>query len=183
MILETILFIFVIIEAWQLRQLILTNRNTNSLIKDLTTNPKIAGAILLNGIYGLSRGLKTNKAYQEEVSTLVKSMGEIIIDNFEIDGPGLVRQTIAKIRDNPDLQKEVFQFVAACAQVASQHVTQDVKEKVKQTIETEIPIPKEYRWIAEAAKALNSGSQVLQGPKAAQAAAKPAKNGGLLPLD
>lgn len=152
--LEFLILIFIFIEAWQLRQLIWTSRKatdattkTNQLIDDLLNNPKVAGAILLNGIVGMAEGIKGNKKFKEIFDNFMKDVFSMI---DEIEPSKIILAITDKMKKDEVFRKEVYDLAANIGRIAAESTTsaakEEIKDSVKKTIEKEIPLPKKYRW-------------------------------------
>jgi len=186
--------IFIFIEAWQLRQLIITSRITSVSLQKLTEDPDTAGMILWNGISGMSAHLKSDPAAAKDYQELMQLTGIMaieaagehlkpdIIKTIEDSAGRILLGSIVnmakQLHDDPEAAKAYSVLVANTGAIAYQAATQTVKDSVKKTIEKEIPVPKEYRWIVEAAKQLTNKDGAATNQAAPAAPAAP----GLLPL-
>lgn len=184
--LEILLFVFILIEAWQLRQLIWTSKkavvatnNTNKLIDDLLHDPKVAGAILLNGFVGMAEGMKDNKKFQSVFFDFMKDIGSQI--QAKIDPSEIILSVCQKMRHNTEFRNEVGDFANYLGENAllsiKTNVKQDLTDSVKKTIEKEIPLPKKYRWAKPYLDDIVKKREEAKKPEPVQGS-----DGGLLPL-
>ena len=159
--------IFILIEAWQLKELIKTGKQTNLVLRQLSTDPDIAGAILRNGVLGMAREIKQNPemgtAFFEFISAITFQAVDRARSYFDENQEELSEYTteiihlaLQEMRENKELQEEFFVFcnyagIAAYSGIEKKFENQskDLAKKVKDTIDKEIPVPKKYRWIAE----------------------------------
>lgn len=144
-----------VIEIIQTHVLIKQSRRTADVMTQLKEDPAVAGAILTNGIIGMSAAIDANPEYAETFYKFAKQVSAVAIQDLMQDPPQIppirafIQPFLADLREDADLQREVFEFIAAAGQVAYKHAQNEVKEKVKQTIQREIPVPKKYRWLVE----------------------------------
>lgn len=158
--LALVLFVFVLIEAWQLRALLVTSRRQTSLIDQLINDKEVAGSILKNGILGLQDTINDPDNAEQSIDffnfvtdlantawAVVKDQGIDIQAKF-----AMKKATIDFLHDlqaDEEFQKELFSFIATAGAVAYSNAISNAKETVKETIKREIPVPKKWRWAYE----------------------------------
>ena len=75
---ETLMVLFICVEAAQMAGILYNTRKTNQLINDLLTNPDVGGAVLANGAVGMANHLKANPEAQQAFGELVVWMGSCV---------------------------------------------------------------------------------------------------------
>lgn len=78
---------------------------------------------------------------QRETNRLLSNPGELLLKGLH----GMADE----LKDNPEAQAAIFEFVGACGAVAYNTALQAVKGKIADTIKKEIPVPRKYRWLYE----------------------------------
>lgn len=151
---DVLIFIFILIEAWQLRALLTTSRRQTSLIDQLINDKRVAGAILKNGIIGLAESVKQSPEIAKAFFSFMGDVAQQAWANVKDSGvdEAVRDRIITFLRDmqaDEELQKEVFSFIATAGEVAFRNATNATTDKVKETIKREIPVPRKWRWLYE----------------------------------
>lgn len=168
-----------IIQVIEMKILIKNQAQTNYIL----SHP---GEMVINGITGLVDELNRDPQKAKQFTGLVKRMGfdawTRIKDEVNFDEK--LNAFLSRLRNNPELQREVFDFVTACGIVAAKAgnaaVKEEVSKTIEQTIDREIPIPKKYRWLKPIIDKATSNGTGQGRPTEKQS--KPGKS-GLLPLE
>lgn len=158
--LEILLFVFIIIEALQLRQLITASKVNNTLLYDLMHNPKVAGSILRNGFLGMADDIKNSPEYQAKffdfIQAITSSSYVRLKAQFEAEGINasdiatkIIQDVTNRIKTEPALQEAVLEFIAVAGNVAYSSAINSAKQEITRHVEKQIPVPKKYRWVAE----------------------------------
>lgn len=77
---ETLVFVFILVESVQMAGILWNTRQTNKLIRGLMEDPSIGGSVLSNGLHGFIQELAKSKEKQEAFFGLVQIMGQAALE-------------------------------------------------------------------------------------------------------
>jgi hypothetical protein len=117
---ETLVFIFILVETIQMAGILYNTHKTNKLIDGLMNDPAVGGKVLSEGIHGFIEALQSDPKKQEYFFGLMASIGNAAVQG--IRGKGGVAPKPVKLSgwmklfepfiNNPDVQGMVADKVA-----------------------------------------------------------------------
>jgi len=118
---ETLVFIFILVETIQMAGILYNTHKTNKLIDGLMNDPAVGGKVLSEGIHGFIEALQSDPKKQEYFFGLMASIGNAAIQGIR-GGPGGTPPKPVKLKgwmklfepfiNNPEVQGMVADKVA-----------------------------------------------------------------------